>query len=152
MLLTCSNSAVAHFEVRATDSDGPVVCVPPSGSEIPLGVTNVTCSATDILGGSTNCSFGITVKAAPPRWPCPPTFELGLGVPFETVNGATTVVRPGPTPAGVAVQLHPTNAESGIVLKPGTAQAISFVAVLDFTAPEGSGFDLVLPPNPLHPE
>ncbi|MGE0131476.1 MAG: HYR domain-containing protein [Blastocatellales bacterium] len=37
------------------------VCVPPSGSVFPLGVTNVTCTATDSGGAMANCNFKVTV-------------------------------------------------------------------------------------------
>jgi len=38
-----------------------VVCNPPSGSCFPLGVTTVTCTATDASGNTATCSFTITV-------------------------------------------------------------------------------------------
>ncbi|MEW6128202.1 MAG: HYR domain-containing protein, partial [Acidobacteriota bacterium] len=37
-----------------------VVCVPPSGSCFGLGVTTVSCTATDASGNTANCSFVVT--------------------------------------------------------------------------------------------
>jgi len=44
------------------DAEVDVVCVPPSGSVFPLGVTTVTCTATDDSGNQTVRSFTVTVK------------------------------------------------------------------------------------------
>ncbi len=38
-----------------------VVCVPPSGSILPVGTTTVTCTATDASGNTASCSFTVTV-------------------------------------------------------------------------------------------
>jgi hypothetical protein len=38
-----------------------VVCSPPSGSVFQIGVTRVTCSATDACGNSSSCSFSVSV-------------------------------------------------------------------------------------------
>lgn len=59
--------AVVEFEVSAMDNcDGPVavVCNPPSGSAFPVGVTEVTCVATDNAGNSANCTFTVTVNGS----------------------------------------------------------------------------------------
>ncbi len=40
----------------------PVTCTPPSGSFFPIGVTTVTCSATDEAGNVGECTFTVTVK------------------------------------------------------------------------------------------
>jgi hypothetical protein len=37
------------------------VCVPPSGSQFPRGVTTVTCTATDTSNNQTTCSFTVKV-------------------------------------------------------------------------------------------
>jgi hypothetical protein len=41
-----------------------VVCDPPSGSSFPLGVTNVTCTATDGSDNTGTCSFTVTVNGS----------------------------------------------------------------------------------------
>jgi subtilisin-like proprotein convertase family protein len=38
-----------------------VVCNPPSGGCLPVGVTTVTCTATDASGNMATCSFGVSV-------------------------------------------------------------------------------------------
>ncbi|HUR19940.1 MAG TPA: HYR domain-containing protein [Vicinamibacterales bacterium] len=44
-----------------------VVCNPPSGSTFPVGVTIVTCVASDACGQSAICSFSVTVRPPPPE-------------------------------------------------------------------------------------
>ncbi|NOT30808.1 MAG: HYR domain-containing protein [Planctomycetes bacterium] len=53
------------FTVPATDCVDPspaVVCVPPSGSFFPRGVTRVTCTATDASGNESTCYFDVIVE------------------------------------------------------------------------------------------
>jgi hypothetical protein len=38
-----------------------VVCLPPSGSAFPVGVTTVSCTATDAANNKTSCSFLVTI-------------------------------------------------------------------------------------------
>ena len=53
------------------DSDVTVVCDPPSGSVFPLGLTLVTCTATDDSGNSAECFFVVDVDdTAPPSLSC----------------------------------------------------------------------------------
>ena len=152
VLLTCTTSAVANFTVLASNYTGTVVCMPPSGSVFPLGATWVTCTATNTCGGVATCSFSVTVRPPPGRWNC---WQVGIGIPFTLVNGATTSFHPVDTGgvAGTTLSLLPVPGatNSGLLLQPGTASAITFTTVLDFTAPVGAGFDLVLPPDPAHP-
>jgi lysophospholipase L1-like esterase len=42
-----------------------IACVPPSGSTFPVGVTPVTCTATDAQQRSDSCSFSVTVTVPP---------------------------------------------------------------------------------------
>ena len=152
VLVACGASAIGTYKTAATGQNGSIVCTPPSGSPFPMGVTWVTCTATNQCGGIATCSFSITVKPPPPRWPCPPK-HLGIGIPFELVGGATAAIRPGGGPGNPAICIvpNPANPASGILLQPGPAQAITFTTVLEFEAPVGSGFELALPPDPLHP-
>jgi len=49
-----------------------LVCVPPSGSFFPLGLTMVNCTAIDAGGNSAECAFGVTVvDSEPPTISCP---------------------------------------------------------------------------------
>jgi hypothetical protein len=64
---TSAAGAVVTYAVSATDIvDGtrPVSCAPASGSTFPIGVTTVSCSASDLSGNTATGSF--TVKVEPP--------------------------------------------------------------------------------------
>jgi D-alanyl-D-alanine carboxypeptidase len=69
-----------------------ITCVPPSGSLFPLGETTVTCTALDPCGGTSQCSFKVTVTldATPPSL-TPPTNILVF-----TANGTGAYVDYGP--------------------------------------------------------
>ena len=60
--------AVVIWEVIAQDNSGlepTIVCDAgglQSGDEFPIGVTTVTCTATDAAGNEASCSFTITVN------------------------------------------------------------------------------------------
>ncbi|MEW6131478.1 MAG: HYR domain-containing protein [Acidobacteriota bacterium] len=57
-----STVTVTYPSPTAADNCGlaSVVCNPPSGSAFPLGVTTVTCTAMDVAGNTTTCSFTVT--------------------------------------------------------------------------------------------
>ena len=57
-------SAVVNFVVTATDDCGieSLDVSPPSGSVFPVGVTNVTATATDTTGQVSMCTFTVTVE------------------------------------------------------------------------------------------
>ena len=58
------SEAVVSYELpTATDNcvTPLVVCSPPSGSVLQIGVTTVNCSATDACGNSSSCSFTVSV-------------------------------------------------------------------------------------------
>src|SRR5205823_1675605 len=66
---TSAAGAVATFTASATDIvDGTVAtaCSPASGSTFPLGLTLVTCSATDSHGNPGSASFHVTVVDTTP--------------------------------------------------------------------------------------
>jgi hypothetical protein len=55
---------VANFPPPTATDNCPgvvVVCNPPSGSCLPIGVTTVTCTATDAAGNTATCSFTVSV-------------------------------------------------------------------------------------------
>ena len=54
---------VVNFTTTASDNcpGVVVVCNPPSGSCFPIGVTSVTCTATDASGNTATCSFTLSV-------------------------------------------------------------------------------------------
>jgi len=62
------DGVVVSFQVDVSDACDPNVqleCTPPSGSVFPLGVTVVTCVATDCAGNRAECSFEVEVKIDP---------------------------------------------------------------------------------------
>ena len=77
---TGANGAVVTYDVTASDpQDGalPVVCTPPSGSLFALGVTPVSCSATDAGGNLTQLQFNVTVRSASAPVPAAPLWLVG---------------------------------------------------------------------------
>ena len=56
-------TVVAFTTPTVTDNcpGATVVCSPPSGGCLPVGVTTVTCTATDASGNTATCSFGVSV-------------------------------------------------------------------------------------------
>jgi outer membrane protein assembly factor BamB len=60
-----SSGAAVSFSVSATDPDdeATVSCTPTSGSIFPVGITTVSCTATDTAGNTTRASFPVVVSA-----------------------------------------------------------------------------------------
>jgi hypothetical protein len=59
-------SAIVTFQPNATDNcpDPAVVCDPPSGTAFPIGLTTVTCTATDVANNVGVCAFNIEVRVS----------------------------------------------------------------------------------------
>ena len=91
VLCTNASGAVATFTTSATDncgSVGPVACVPPSGSNFPLGTTLDNCSASDGRGNTGTCSFNVTVALGDNPVCCPAGTNVILGTSNnDTLNG-----------------------------------------------------------------
>jgi len=89
---TSSAGAIYTFTAIATNDTDPapsVSCDPPSGSTFPLGLTQVTCTATDASGNSGEGSFVvIVVDTTPPAL----TIPGDLTVECNTPGGASSVV------------------------------------------------------------
>lgn len=63
---SCTQAVVTYSAPGATDNcdlTPTVVCTPPSGSVFPVGVTTVTCTATDDAGNVATSTFTVTVTA-----------------------------------------------------------------------------------------
>lgn len=60
-----ATSPPVNYSASAIDNcaAGPVTCVPPSGSTFPIGVTAVTCMASDASHNSATGSFTVTVNS-----------------------------------------------------------------------------------------
>jgi Tol biopolymer transport system component len=68
-LCTSAQGAPVEYQVTAADGhDGapPVTCDHPSGSLFPPGTTLVTCTAVDMAGNLSTCSFDVTVSSSDP--------------------------------------------------------------------------------------
>ncbi|MEU3654802.1 VWA domain-containing protein [Streptomyces sp. NPDC032161] len=91
-----------------TDGPLPVTCDPPSGSLFPVGVTTVTCSATDSAGNTGTDTARIEVLEAP----VPPSADVAVKVdvsPDRTYTGRPARARFTVTNAG-------PEAATGVVL------------------------------------
>jgi Ca2+-binding RTX toxin-like protein len=86
---TSSNGAVATFTASANDAqDGSInpTCTPASGSTFPVGMTTVTCSATDILSAKGTASFTVQVQDT-----TPPVLNLPAPISVSTTGSTATV-------------------------------------------------------------
>ncbi|NUR32406.1 MAG: HYR domain-containing protein [Gemmatimonadaceae bacterium] len=89
--------AAASFAVTATDDrDGPIAptCTAPSGSTFPLGVTTVSCTATDAAGNSASASFMVNV----------------VDTQAPTISAPTPITVDATSPAGAVVTVPAPNA------------------------------------------
>lgn len=82
---TSPAGAVVSYDASAVDNvDGPLTptCVPPSGSQFPLGSTTVDCQATDAAGNTGHGSGTIeVVDTTPPSVACTESTNPGGTVP-----------------------------------------------------------------------
>ncbi len=68
---TGDNAIVPYVATANDNATGAitVTCVPPSGSSLPIGVTTVTCTATDAQGNESTASFDVeVVDVTPPAF------------------------------------------------------------------------------------
>ncbi len=122
-VLHCSSNIVVEVAFGVTDAvvnypalvasdncSGLVTnCSPPSGTTFLLGTSNVTCTATDGAGNTTNCIFTVTVNQRPPaadlgvtKTTTGQTFGLGQPITYTLV-----VTNNGPDPT-ISAQLTDT--------------------------------------------
>jgi hypothetical protein len=103
---TSPTGANVTYLANATDSSGAainVTCAPASGSAFPMGLTTVTCNASDSAGNIATASFTVTVRdSTPPVTTASATTSNGL--PF-TLGTSTSL--------NVSVTLACTDASSG---------------------------------------
>jgi hypothetical protein len=81
-VVTFASSASGGCDLAPT-----VACNPPSGSTFPIGLTTVTCTASNICGQITECSFTVTVNP-----PTPPTLTCSSNLTVATTSAAGAVV------------------------------------------------------------
>ncbi len=80
---TSPAGALVAFNVSTAPSNCPgalmVECLPPSGTEFPIGHTVVNCSASDMCGTTNSCSFAVDVVRPPVLFNCPGNLVLYTG-------------------------------------------------------------------------
>jgi hypothetical protein len=82
-------------------------CNPPSGSSFPIGITTVTCTATDASGNTNSCSFVVTTFDV-----CMQDDSTGAVLFWNSTTGAWFMCCGGNTYSGVGV---PT--KTGLIFK-----------------------------------
>ncbi len=94
-ITTCSNSAVLTYPLPVVNPPGTtVICVPPSGTVLPLGGHVVSCVASNPCGVA-ECKFDVVVRpVSPPDIQCP-TGNFVFTIPCG--SNCVPVVYPPPT-------------------------------------------------------
>lgn len=80
--------AVVSYPAAASDEVGVVSanCVPPSGSAFPVGLTTVTCTATDAAGNIGTAAFNVTVELDSSAVNILTAGIIGFGLPAGVEN------------------------------------------------------------------
>ena len=77
------NGAIVNYPAPTTGgSCGPVTCVPPSGSQFPLGTTTVTCSAPDNVPENPNGTVTTIYSSG----------NIAVPIPDNTPSGASATI------------------------------------------------------------
>jgi hypothetical protein len=102
------------------DGTDAVACLPTSGSTFALGVTTVTCTATDKAGNSSNSSFTITVQDT-----SAPSVSISAPSNGATVGGSSVALAATASDSIVAVssvqfEVDTTNIGSAVTSSPYT--------------------------------
>jgi hypothetical protein len=151
-----TGAVVAYAGASATDVvDGPrpVSCLPESGSTFPLGVTTITCSASDASGNSGSASFALTVTdSTKPVLLVPDDLTVdaagpgGAPVTFvasasDTVDGAVAVVCSPASGSTFAL------GETTVSCSASDAHANSATSAFLVTVEDQTGPALTVPPS-----
>jgi len=139
---------VVNFTTTASDNcpGVVVVCNPPSGSCFPVGVTTVTCTATDASGNTATCTFTISVFngvlqddsegcnntvlfnliTGDYRWCCHGTIFTGRGTVKKIGN--TYTLQHNPADRRVLINLNagafPPSGNASLQSPPGTIRCV----------------------------
>jgi len=92
---TSSSGAIASYAVSATDNVAvaSAKCDPISGSQFPIGRTQVSCVASDAAGNSASGSFYVTVVGPEAQLTDLIHYILALGLPNGTTNPLVNQLR-----------------------------------------------------------
>jgi hypothetical protein len=160
---TGPTGAIVTYIASATDNIGVAsfACTPPSGSVLPIGTTNVTCSARDAAGNSSTRSFSVVVvDTTKPLWSKVPTSPIvayatctaGATVNYtkpvatDAVDGARSVTC---TPAsGSQFPVNKTTVTCTASDAQGNASSVSFTVWVQYQAPADGSFFLI----PIRPD
>jgi hypothetical protein len=137
-VLPGETSAVVDYEPpTATDNcgDPSVLCDPPSGSTFPLGVTPVTCIATDSAGNTNACGFAVSVEEgqveahdlAVVKIKAPRFVNLTAAVPARTKRVVVTIQNRSPHTEAI---FDPLQLEGLVTL---TVESLDPTTCLDLT-------------------
>jgi ELWxxDGT repeat protein len=143
-----NGATVLYPAVNATDSVSTVSLrySVASGTEFPVGVTNVTVTAEDLSGNELGCTFPVKVKdTIPPTISCPgdtaveATSPEGATVTYGTATASDIVSTPTVTyshPTGMSFPLGQTTVSATATDAAGNASTCTFnVNVKDTVAP-----------------
>ena len=153
VVATCTSpaGAVVTFAVRVIDRYAPspsLTVVPPSGSQFPMGTTQVTCTAVDSLGNSNTVFFTVQVMGSCDEGciqiTCPGDIQATLGnvaaVPVQfnvtgtnVCTGQACPVLCSP-PSGTAFPLG-TNLVACVASAGGSSKGCSFNVIVTGPAP-----------------
>jgi uncharacterized repeat protein (TIGR01451 family) len=151
---TSAAGAVVSFALPTAldDRDGAlaVTCAPESGSSFPLGITTVTCGATDAAGNSGSSSFTVTVQdTTPPALACPAnqtasaTSATGAAVSYPPASVSDAVdAAPAVTYSQASGTLFPIGTTTVIVTATDAAGNSSTCSFTVTITPPGAGADL----------
>jgi len=108
------STVVDYVLATATDNcpGTTVICLPPSGTAFPFGVSTVTCTGKDASNNTSACTFTVTITDTPPPLTisCPPNVlaAAGQGQPSAVVNYPAPTV----TPTNATVTCAPPSGSS----------------------------------------
>jgi hypothetical protein len=85
---TSPRGASVSYNVSASDNVGvtSLSCVAASGSELPIGVSSVNCTASDAAGNKASASFSVTVRGARDQLVDLIAYVNSLGLPNGTAQ------------------------------------------------------------------
>lgn len=97
---TCGTCEIVNYPAPTVVGGTLINCLPPSGACFPLGVTTVTCRATNDCGVLATCKFDITVREVPPiAIVCPSNIVVTTCTNGEVVTYPAPVIVGGPAVA-----------------------------------------------------
>jgi Tol biopolymer transport system component len=130
---TSPSGAVVTYTVTATDPDDAVAslkCAPASGAVLPIGKTQVTCTAVDTHGNMSTASFTVTVKGAKAQLRDLLTAVTGVGPGTslaDKVKAARSYLAAGDLAdacSALTAFLHEVSAQSGKSIPPDHAATL----------------------------